>query len=380
MRDPKLAVVCTPIGNLADLSPRAAEVLARADIVLCEDTRHSRPLLDKVGSRARLVSCHAHNERERRDLVIDALARGERVALVSDAGAPGLSDPGGRIVEELVAAGHGVEVFPGPTALTAALMGAGIDMSRFSFVGFLPRRGGARRALLDAACRAGFGVALYEAPQRVQECLEDLFEVFGPRRVVVARELTKLHETFHRGTLASEGALLQPPLVEKGEVVILVEAGEPPAQASDADVDSILHDEALPPKERARRLAALIGIPVKEAYARVRVATHGGDSAVHVRKALALLGQAAVALAEADRAERRARGGGPSAETAQASESDIPGADALMSLLAAPPALRAPVEATQAARQLLAAISSVDALLDALAFEREGREEETGET
>lgn len=371
-RTARLAVVATPIGNLADLSPRAAETLKTADIVLCEDTRHSKPLLDRVGSHARLVSCHAHNERERKDLVVNALLQGQRVALVSDAGAPAVSDPGGRIVEEVVAAGHEVEVLPGPSALVAALMGAGIDVSRFAFLGFLPKSGKPRRVLLEAAAKAGLGVALYEAPQRVSETLVDLFEALGPRRVVVARELTKLHETFHRGTLSPTGAL-QPPFVEKGEVVILVEGGEAKEEVSASDVEAMLRDDTLPPKERAKRLAAAVGIPVKEAYARVQAASRREDPAAEVKAALEHLGRAAAALVEADAAARRERGEEQRGPEELPAQSDIPGADALMRLIRDGTALRAPVEGLEAAKAVLAALAAVDSLLDALAFEAEGQ-------
>lgn len=371
-RTSRLAVVATPIGNLGDLSPRAAETLKNADIVLCEDTRHSKPLLDRTGSHARLVSCHAHNERERRDLVVNALLQGQRVALVSDAGAPAVSDPGGRIVEEVVAAGHEIEVLPGPSALVAALMGAGIDVSRFAFLGFLPKSGRPRRSLLEGAAKAGLGVALYEAPQRVEETLADLFDVLGPRRVVVARELTKLHETFHRGVLAAPTEL-QPPLVEKGEVVILVEGGVAKAEVSDSDVEAMLRDDTVPPKERAKRLAAALGIPVKEAYARVQAASRREDPGAEVKAALEHLGRAAAALVEADAAARRERGEEPRGPEDVPAQSDIPGADALMALIRDGTALRAPVEATDAAKAILAALSSMDALLDALGFEAEGR-------
>lgn len=371
----RLVVVATPIGNLADLAPRAAEALKSADLVLCEDTRHSRPLLDRVGARARLVSCHAHNEQERGALVVEALRRGERVALISDAGAPALSDPGGRLVEAVVEAGIAVEVIPGPSALPAALMGAGIDLSRFAFLGFLPKASKARRQLLEGALRAGLGVALYEAPQRALETLADLADVFGPRRVVVARELTKMHETFHRGVL---GGALEPPLVEKGEMVILVELDEPQA-AHEPSATAVLHDTSLPPRERARRLAAALGISVKEAYAQVQAASRPDvDPAAHVRHALDALARAARSLTEAEAAARAARGDVPEPSAPPAERpvgSDIPGADALMELLARgrAPALRAPVETAEAARQLLAALAAMDALLDALAFEEEGR-------
>ncbi|MBI1948301.1 MAG: 16S rRNA (cytidine(1402)-2'-O)-methyltransferase [Deltaproteobacteria bacterium] len=261
-----LVVVATPIGNLGDLSPRAVEALRAAALILCEDTRHSRPLLDRAGANGRAISCHAHNETERVDEVLAALERGERVALVTDAGAPAVSDPGGRIVEAVAARALTVEVVPGPSALVAALMGAGLDTARFSFLGFLPRRGRARRALFADVVRAGFAAVLYESPARVADTLADLHQAFGARRVVVARELTKLHETFHRGVL---GGPLSPPFVEKGEVVIVVEAAEAQAAVEEVDVAAVARDATLSPKERARRIAAASGMTVREAYALV---------------------------------------------------------------------------------------------------------------
>ncbi len=271
-----LLVVATPIGNLADLAPRAAAALKSAGRGVCEDTRPSPPMRDKVGAGGRALSCHAHNERERIDTVLGALERGERVALITDAGAPALSDPGGRIVEAVAARGYRVEVLPGPSALVAALMGAGLDTARFAFLGFLPRRGRARRALLADVVRAGFAAVIYEAPARVQETLDDLHEAMGARRVVVARELTKLHETFHRGVL---GAPLAPPFVDKGEVVIVVEAAEAQVAVSEVDVAALAQDATLAPKERARRIAAASGMTVREAYALVtgRAQHQGGD-------------------------------------------------------------------------------------------------------
>ncbi len=371
----KLAVVCTPIGNLGDLAPRAAEVLKSADVVLCEDTRHSRPLLDRVGAHARLLSCHAHNERERALEVIALLREDKRVALVTDAGAPAVSDPGGRLVEDVVAAGVEVEVLPGPSAITAALMGAGVDASRFSFLGFLPRGGRSRASLIDAAARSGFAVVVYEAPQRVEETLADLAAALGPRRVVVARELTKLHETFHRGVL---GGALSPPFLEKGEAVIVVEAGE--ARAEEAvDAGAIAADTSLPPKERAKKLAAALGIPVKDAYERVRRARARPDEvAEQLARARSLLAEAAHALVDADAAAQRERGAPPpvaAAAVAPPVSSEIPGADALLELLARTPALRAPVEGGDAVKAVLGALAALDALDDALAMEAEDRSE-----
>ena len=365
----KLSVVCTPIGNLSDLSPRAAAVLKDATLVLCEDTRHSKPLLDRVGSQAKLVSCHAHNERERKDLVVSALKAEQKVALISDAGAPGLSDPGGRIVEEVIAAGFQVEVLPGASALTAALMGAGIDVNRFAFLGFLPKSGGARTSLIEHTARAGFGIVIYEAPQRTSETLADLFQLLGARRVVVARELTKLHETFHRGVLSSGGGLT-PPFVEKGEVVILVEAGAPRVDAlAGEDVEAIARDDTQTPKERARRIAKVLGIPVREAYARVQEA--GDDVETKLGRTRDLLALAARTLVEADDLARLQRGL-PRVREAKGLASEIPGADELMALLARPPSLRAPTEGQEAATAMLAAIAALDALSAALAYESAG--------
>jgi 16S rRNA (cytidine1402-2'-O)-methyltransferase len=346
----KLRVVGTPIGNIADMSPRVTETLKAADIVLCEDTRHSAPLVKRTGSSARLLSCHAHNETERAADVVAALERKENVALISDAGAPGLSDPGGRIVEAVVAAGFEVEVIPGPSALVAAIMGAGVDVSKFAFLGFLPK---SRASIIENAARADLALVIYEAPQRTSETLDDLFQVLGPRRVVVARELTKLHETFHRGVL---GSALNPPFVEKGEVVIIVEAGE--LKREDVDIEMILRDDSLTPKERAKKLAKAKGISTKEAYAML---TRGTG----VDEALDYLAKAARALMDAERAAREKKGAPPKARENPV-PSDVPGADELMDLLAGETALAAPVEVKAAAQALLTALERMDTLKEAL--------------
>jgi 16S rRNA (cytidine1402-2'-O)-methyltransferase len=357
-----LAVVATPIGNLQDLSARAIETLKSADIICAEDTRHTRPLLDRIGAtKARLVAVHAHNERERAPEVGALLDEGQRVCFVSDAGCPGISDPGGRLVEAVVALGHTVEVIPGPSALTAALMGAGIDATRLAFLGFLPRKGKERERLVRHAVDGGLAVVVYEAANRTDELLADLHEWCGPRRVVVARELTKLHETFHRGVL---GGALQPPLVDKGEVVVVVEGGEIKEQGAPAlDVVALMADASLSPKEKARRLAQAQGISVREAYARLQQAQHASPL-TDVKRALTLVGEAAHALLAADDIARASRGE-PTDETGAAG-ADIVGADPLLRLLARRPALMAPVETIEAAKTMLAALSALDALVDAL--------------
>jgi 16S rRNA (cytidine1402-2'-O)-methyltransferase len=363
-----LVVVATPIGNLGDFAPRAMAALKACAVVLAEDTRHSRPLLDRAGFTGPLLSCHAHNEDERTADVVARISRGEQVGLVTDAGTPAVSDPGGRIVAAVAAAGLPVVVVPGPSALVAAVMGAGLDTARFAFLGFLPRSGKERERLILDAARAELALLLYEAPQRAQETLDDLFRLLGARPVVVARELTKLHETFHRGAL---GGALIPPLVERGEMVIVVGAGELKEQA--VDTEALARDASLPPKERARRIAAALGISVRDAYARVEAARHSSEPSQDA--AQDALDQLQHHLAEAARclmlAERAA--GSQAVGLAPPIPNDIAGADVLAALLASRPALRAPVEVHELARALLTSLAAADMLADALALEAGAR-------
>lgn len=392
----RLLVVATPIGNLGDLSPRAAEALRASAVVLAEDTRRTRPLLEHVGSHAKLVSCHQHNEEQRVPLVLERLGAGDDVALVTDAGAPGVSDPGGRLVAAVVEQGGAVEVLPGPSALVGALMGAGLVTHRFAFLGFLPRRAGARREILRQASPA-LALVLFEAPGRVEETLSFLASELGPRRVVVARELTKKFETFHRGVL---GGPLEPPLVDKGEVVLVVEAGDESAAAAVEDASAAIEraraDETLTPKQRAKQVAKALGISPREAYARLlaegeaaaSTATAppgGGDESTPPatrmgrlmaatepsrRQLASRLADAARALLEADEAAAEVLGAEPREEEGARSpvESGIEGADELMAWLEGAPRLPAPVEAREAAKALLSAMSAADALEDALHF------------
>lgn len=269
-----LSVVCTPIGNLDDLSPRAAAALRRADAVLAEDTRHSAPLLAAAASNAPLFSCHQHNEEERAVWACEQLRQGKNLAVISDAGAPSISDPGGRLVAAVVDAGLPIEVVPGPSAVIAALMGAGLIATRFTFVGFLPQKQKSRLEILSHVAAGGFAAVLFEAPQRTLDTLVDLHKVFGNRRVVVARELTKKFETFHRGVLDADSShILQPPFVDKGEIVIVVEAGPEKSlldehETEDA-VQKILDDNSKKPKEKAKLLASLWRISPNEAYQRL---------------------------------------------------------------------------------------------------------------
>lgn len=271
----KLKVVCTPIGNLADLAPRAKEALLRAPVILAEDTRHTRRLLSAMQislTDKKLISCDQRRETERVSVIIEHLQQGDDVVLVSDAGAPCVSDPGARLVDAVTQAGISVEVVPGPSAVIAALMGAGLDTTRYAFLGFLPKTGKERERLIRETAALGLALVIYESPERVTTTLSDLFRWRGTCRVVVARELTKQFETFHRGVL---GSPLMPELVERGEMVIVVEAGktrenllsseERMAQANKLAA-KLVRERIYKPKSIAKILVEQFAIKSQEAY------------------------------------------------------------------------------------------------------------------
>ena len=258
-----LRVVATPIGNLEDLSPRAARTLCEADLVLAEDTRHTGRLLAHVGSTVPQLSLHEHNERERVDEVLARLRDGAEVALVSDAGTPGVSDPGYRVVAACVAAGLRVEAIPGPSALLAALVASGLPTDRVAFDGFLPRKGRARRERLEELARERRTLVLFVSPHRAADDLGDLAAALGEgRRAVVARELTKRHEELRHGTLAELAQQLSDGV--RGELTLVV-AGAPAEEAQSVVDDAELVD-------RVRELVAT-GTTKKEAIAAVARAT-----------------------------------------------------------------------------------------------------------
>jgi len=265
-----LVLVGTPIGNLGDLAPRAAEALAGADAVCCEDTRRTGKLLSLAGIERRpLVVVNEHTEDREIPRVLARLARGERVALVSDAGMPGISDPGERLVAAAVAAGHPVEVVPGPSASLAALVVSGLPAGRFVFEGFLPRKGAGRTERLAAVAHEPRTTVLYEAPHRLARTLGDLAAACGEdRRVVVARELTKLHEEVWRGTLAGAVAWAgerQPP----GEMVIVLAGAPAAAPPDDDDVLAALRDElaaGATARDAARSVATRLAVSRRRAY------------------------------------------------------------------------------------------------------------------
>lgn len=232
----RLVLVGTPIGNLGDISPRAIEVLTTADVIACEDTRRTGRLLQLVGIPKRpLVTVNDHTEYDQRDPLLDRVSAGETVALVSDAGMPGISDPGERLVAAAAERGLVVEVVPGPTALTSALVLSGLAGARFCFEGFLPRKGKERSERVAVVAAEMRTTVLYEAPHRLVRTLEDLRAASkGSRRVALARELTKMHEEVFRGTL--DEAVGWGAEHEIGEFVIVLEGAEPAAPATDEEL------------------------------------------------------------------------------------------------------------------------------------------------
>jgi 16S rRNA (cytidine1402-2'-O)-methyltransferase len=263
-----LFVVATPIGNLADASPRAIEALRAAHLIACEDTRTTRTLLARHGIATRTVALHEHNERATAAKLVSYLLDGKDIALVSDAGTPALSDPGALLVEQAHRAGIRVSPLPGPSAAAAAFSVAGFAAGRFLFAGFLPAAKGARRKALEAL-ELPWPLVLYEAPHRIAETLEDLRARFGEEReVLIARELTKKFEEVVRLPLGqAAGWLAGEAHRRQGEFVLVLAPGEatPPA-ALDAGrvLETLL--EALPPSEAAKLAARLTGAPRKELY------------------------------------------------------------------------------------------------------------------
>ncbi len=267
--EPGLYPVATPIGNLGDMSLRGLEVLGGADLIVCEDTRVTRTLLERYGITRPLAAYHEHNAGRERPRLLAMLAGDMRIALVSDAGTPLVSDPGYKLVEEALAQGSRVIPVPGPSAILAALVAAGLPTDTFLFLGFPPPKQAARRSRLAAFATVPATLVLYEAPHRAAETLEDMAAVLGPDRPgALCRELTKRFEEVRRGSLAdlARGALSVPP---RGEVVLL--AGPPGEQAADADDLDALLRAALAgagPGQAAAEVARATGRPRREVYAR----------------------------------------------------------------------------------------------------------------
>jgi 16S rRNA (cytidine1402-2'-O)-methyltransferase len=265
-----LYVVPTPLGNLGDLTLRAAEVLRCVPWVAAEDTRHSAPLLKHLGAAARTLPAHQHNEHEAAARIVEKLQAGESVALISDAGTPGISDPGARIVAAVRAAGCKVVPLPGACAAVTALSAAGLTDEHFLFYGFLPSKGGQRRQTLESLRSQAAALVFYEAPHRVLETVEDMAAVFGERTLVVARELTKLFETIESVPLVEALAWLKAdPNRQRGEFVLIVSGA--PASADDGEgerVLALLLDEGLPTKQAAKLAAQITGAAKNALYER----------------------------------------------------------------------------------------------------------------
>lgn len=265
-----LYVVATPIGNLSDITLRALDTLRAVHIIAAEDTRHTRKLLSRYDIHKPLVSYHTHNAVRRGEELLDKMADGKDVALVSDAGTPGISDPGALLVEEAVGRGLAVTVIPGPTALVAALTASGLPTHPFAFIGFAPNRGAARRRFFALYAAFPMTVVLYESPRRLVKTLEDLLGCWGDRRIAVARELTKVHEEVFRGTISEAKAHFTSET--KGELTLVVAgAGEqdvPDAETSDwrEELLRLLKEEKAPVKEAASRIADRYGLARRLVY------------------------------------------------------------------------------------------------------------------
>ena len=265
-------VVSTPIGNLEDLSPRAQRVLREASVLACEDTRRTARLCARFGIGTRRISLHAHNEARRIDELLRRLERGETIALVSDAGTPLLSDPGARFIGAALEHGFRVVPVPGPSAILAALVASGLPTRPFTFVGFLPRKGRARREWLERLAASPGTLVVFEAPGRVRETLRDLYKALGPRRLALARELTKRFEEIVRGRL---GELELPEL--RGEVTLVIEGAAPELARAE---DSLADDEVevwitrqlsagCSTRDVAKELSQKLRIPRSQAYSHV---------------------------------------------------------------------------------------------------------------
>jgi len=277
----EVVLVATPIGNLGDMAPRALAALGDADVIVCEDTRRTRALLSALGvpaGRGRLVSMHEHNEVARVPEVLDWVARGRRVAVVSDAGTPGISDPGSRLVAAAAAAGVRVTVVPGPSAVVAALVVSGLSTDRFCVEGFLPRKGAERRRRVEALAAERRTAVVLEAPGRVAATLAELAGALGPRPVAVVRELTKVHEEVWRGTLEGAAAAFAD-RAARGEVVLIVGGAPEPLPATDRQVaEAVAGRLAAGDSTRAaaESVARSLGVPKRRAYASALAQREGG--------------------------------------------------------------------------------------------------------
>lgn len=266
----QLILVATPLGNLGDLSRRALELFRDADVIYCEDTRHSRVLFsaNDITTGRRLQSLHEHNEAAQSEQIVARVRAGELVVLISDAGTPGISDPGGRAVAAVIDAGLSVTTAPGPSAVIAALSISGLSSERFVMEGFLPRKWGERQRRYEEWGEEERTVVFYESPQRLTSVLLELAALFPARRAVVARELTKLHEELVRGTLEEVAAIFAAREVV-GEIVVLLEGVRPDARVDDDVVLRALHeqwDEGATTRDAVDYVAETLGVSRRDVY------------------------------------------------------------------------------------------------------------------
>ncbi|BEV18016.1 16S rRNA (cytidine(1402)-2'-O)-methyltransferase [Herbaspirillum sp. DW155] len=275
-----LYVLATPIGNVCDITLRGLHVLAIADAVACEDTRNTSQLLQRYGLSKQLLATHEHNEREAAAKIVERLQAGQRVALVSDAGTPAVSDPGARVVDAVRAAGFQVIALPGASAAVTALSASGLSDARFYFVGFLPAKTRQRETALQELVAVQAALVFYEAPHRIVETVQSMLQVFGPtRQIVLARELTKLFEHIHRCPLGEALAWLeQDPNRQRGEFVVLLE-GAQPVEGEDAEGERVLRIllEELPVKQAAALAAQITGQKKNALYERALQIRQGGQ-------------------------------------------------------------------------------------------------------
>jgi 16S rRNA (cytidine1402-2'-O)-methyltransferase len=272
-----LYLVATPIGNLEDITYRAVRVLSEVDLIACEDTRHTRVLLDHYGIKVRTLSYHEHNERERAAQLAERIEDGENIALVSDAGTPGINDPGFQLVRECVRRGLRVVPVPGATALIAALIASGLPTNDFYFGGFLPARSTARRAKLNEVSAFSSTLVFYEAPHRLAFALADARDILGERNAVIVRELTKLHEEFARGSLSELSARFATEDAARGEFVLIIDQARSNGEAASivngstsiAARVAALEQEGLDQRAALKRAAREFSLTRSEAYRRL---------------------------------------------------------------------------------------------------------------
>jgi 16S rRNA (cytidine1402-2'-O)-methyltransferase len=265
-----LYLVATPIGNLADITHRALQVLNDVDLIACEDTRHTHKLLNHYGLSTKTLSYHEHNEQQRATELIDRLKRGTNIAVVSDAGTPSISDPGFRLVRAAIENDIPIVPIPGPSALITALIAAGLPTDEFFFAGFLPARANARRNRLSELQSVPGTLIFYEAPHRLAEALKDAYEILGEREAVVARELTKLHEEIRRGRLSELTAAYAEKTDIRGEIVVLIDRNVIGAAATQtASVATLVNQyeqDGLDHRAALKKAARELGLSRAEAY------------------------------------------------------------------------------------------------------------------